>query len=99
MRRPRVVAMTKADIAILELLHNGGDELRLPPAVIADNISYSAQRVRERVTPLRKTHCIQYFDKARGVYELDDRGRRYVTGEMTEAEAEDLNAELSEFSG
>jgi predicted transcriptional regulator len=99
MRRNRVVAMTKADIAILKLLYNDGDELRLPPAVIADNIDYSAQRVRERVTPLRKTSCINYYDRGRGVYELDSRGRRFVLGEMTEEEAEALDDDLTEYSG
>ena len=99
MRRPRVVAMTKADIAILELLYNDGSELVLPPAVIADNINYSAQRVRERVGPLRETDLIQYHDKPRGVYKLDDRGRRYVTGEMGDDEAAQLDDELSAYSG
>jgi len=99
MRRHRVVAMTKADIAILELLYNDGSELVLPPAVIADNIDYSAQRVRERVKPLRETGLIQYHNKSRGVYKLDSRGRRYVTGEMTEDEADDLDDDLSSYSG
>lgn len=91
--------MTKADIAILEVLYNDGDELVLPPAVIADNIDYSAQRIRERVGPLRETDLIQYYDKPRGVYQLADRGRRYVTGEMTEEEAADLDDDLSAYSG
>lgn len=99
MRRNRVVSMTKADIATLEVLYNDGDELVMPPAVIADNIDFSAGRIRERAKPLRETGLIEYYDKPRGVYQIANRGRRYVTGEMTESEAEELDDELSSFSG
>jgi predicted transcriptional regulator len=91
--------MTKADIAILELLYNEGEELAMPPAVIADNIDYSAQRVRERVGPLRDTDLLEYNDKSRGVYQLDERGRKYVAGELDESESEQLDDELSDYSG
>jgi predicted transcriptional regulator len=98
MRRNRVVSMTKADIATLEVLYNGGDELVMPPAVIADNIGFSAARIRERAKPLRETNLIEYYDKPRGVYQIADRGRRYVTGEMSEEEAKELDEDLSEYS-
>lgn len=91
--------MTKTDIAILKLLYNGGDELRLPPAVIADNIGYSPARVRQRVKPLRETDCISYYDESRGVYEIANRGRSYILGEMSEAEADALDDDLTDYSG
>jgi len=80
------------------LINQGNEELVATPAVIAANIGYDREYVRQRMKPLRETDLIQYYDEDRGLYELGDRGRRYVTGEMTEDEAEELDEELSAYS-
>ena len=80
------------------LLNEGNRELIATPAVIAENTGYDREYVRQRMRPLRETDLIQYADEDRGMYELADRGRRYVTGEMSQEEAKELDGELSAFS-
>lgn len=98
-RPPRVPGIRLIDRDTLEfLLNEGNRDLVATPAVIAENTGYDREYVRQRMRPLRETGLIRYVDEDRGMYELDERGRRYLTGEMTEEEAEQLDEELSEFS-
>lgn len=98
-RPPRCPALRAIDRHTLEyLLNEGNEELVATPAVIAANIGYDREYVRQRMKPLRETGLLRYVDKDRGIYELGDRGRRYVTGEMSEDEAEELDEELSAYS-
>jgi DNA-binding IscR family transcriptional regulator len=92
--------MRAVDRQTLEfLLNEGNRELKATPAVIAENTGYDREYVRQRMRPLRETRLIEYVDADRGMYALADRGRRYVTGEMTEDEAAELDKELASFSG
>lgn len=90
MRRARVPWMTNADLSVLEfLLNDGNRELKATPYIIAINIDFSPHTIRERVTPLREAGLIEYYDEAHGVYQITDKGREYLAGELT---ADDLPA-------
>ncbi len=90
--RPRLADwMTPVDRDILELLHNDGGlhELVLSPRIIAENIDWSRQTVREHVMTLREHGLVEYYDETGGIYQLSDRGRSYLEGEL---DADDLEA-------
>ncbi|MFP8954542.1 ArsR family transcriptional regulator [Natrialbaceae archaeon A-arb3/5] len=88
MRRPRVDWMTRADDAILEfLLNKGNHPIVSTPAVIEANIDYKISHVRSRLRELDDADLVAYYDKNRGLYEITDRGRAYLDGELT---ADDL---------
>lgn len=74
--------MTRADDFILELLLNDGDPLIATPAVIAVNIDYSVDYVLKRMKKLRESGLVGYYDEDRGMYEITDRGRAYLAGEL-----------------
>lgn len=96
MRRDRVIGVRHSDLTILEHLRNGGDELIQMPADIAANCGYAVSTVRSRVVELRKACLIEYHDETRGQYALAELGRRYLEGELTEAEIDKLEAKLSD---
>lgn len=82
MRRPRVPWMTRSDDAILEFLYNDpGHEIRATPVTIGANIEFSHSTVLKRVRLLETAGLLRYHDEDRGIYELTDLGRRYLTGE------------------
>lgn len=87
MRRPRVDWMTRSDDAILEFLANDpGHELRAAPQTIAANIEFSHSTVLKRVRLLEQAGLLAYHDESRGIYELTELGRRYLTGDATHDE-------------
>jgi len=74
--------MTPVDRDILQLLQNGEEEeLALNPAMIAENIDWEPQTVREHLVTLRNHDFVEYRDKDRAVHVLSDRSRAFLAGE------------------
>jgi len=89
MRRPRVDWMTRADDSILEFLLNEGNRpIRATPAVIQANVDYQISHVRNRIRELHEAGLVQYYDEDRGIYQITDRGRAYLAGEVDADELE-----------
>jgi DNA-binding IclR family transcriptional regulator len=82
--------MTPVDRDILELLENEGNrELALNPTMIAENIDWKAQTVREHLITLREHGLLEYRDEDRAVHVLSDLGRAYLSGEVDPDELEE----------
>lgn len=91
MRRPRVDWMTRADDAILEFLLNEGNEpLNASPAFVEANIDYKISHIRTRLRKLLKADLVEYYDEDRGLYQITDRGRAYLEGELDAEDLEDV---------
>jgi DNA-binding transcriptional ArsR family regulator len=87
--------MTEVDISIIEyLLNEGNRELIANPKVIAVNIDYSPNTVREHMRPLRETKLVEYYDESDGLYQISNRGRRYISGELSDEEVEEIESIL-----
>lgn len=86
---PRLASwMTHVDLDVLEfLLNRPNRELVATPRIIAANIAWKSQTVRDHIIVLRDEGLVEYYDEDDGIYQLSDRGRKYLTGELT---AEDL---------
>ncbi|WP_424013664.1 winged helix-turn-helix transcriptional regulator [Halorubrum xinjiangense] len=82
--RPRVDWMNQTDDRVLELLDES--DLILTPAVIAKNLDYTRNWISRRVGKLEKAGLIE--SEGSGYYRISDRGRAYLTGNLT---AEDFN--------
>ncbi|WP_424019284.1 ArsR family transcriptional regulator [Halorientalis pallida] len=83
MQPPLASWMTPVDRDVLELLRNGDErELVLTPGVIAVNSDWERQTVREHLLQLSDEHLVEYYDEARALYQLTDRGRRYLRGDL-----------------
>ncbi|ADD03886.1 homolog to phage PhiH1 repressor protein [Natrialba magadii ATCC 43099] len=83
--------MTRADDAILEfLLNEGNHSIVSTPAVIEANIDYKISHVRTRLRKLDSAGLVEYYDEDRGLYQITDRGRAYLNGEL---EADELEPE------
>lgn len=91
MATPRLADwMTPVDRDILERLWNERNrELQLTPSMIAENVDWGHQAVREHVLTLHEHDLIEYADEDRGVYKLSDRGRKWLGGELPTEELED----------
>lgn len=88
MRRPRVDWMTRADDAILEfLLNEGNQSIVANPTTVEANIDYKISHVRGRLRALQEGGLVEYYDEDRGLYQITDRGRAYLNGDL---DAEDL---------
>lgn len=82
--------MTPVDRDILERLRNeGNEELRLTPSMIAENLDWGDQAVREHMPILREHGLVEYADETRGVYQLSDRGRAWLAGDLSTEELEE----------
>jgi predicted transcriptional regulator len=80
--------MTHADDVILEfLLNEPVGAIRATPAVVEANIDYKKTHVNNRMIELRKAGLLEYYDQDRGIYQITDRGRAYLAGEL---DTEDL---------
>jgi predicted transcriptional regulator len=75
--------MTKSDDEILMLLDSA--DIIVNPKVIAYNTSISRQTVQRRLPILIENELVE--KPSRGMYEITDRGRDYLAGEL---DAEDL---------
>ena len=78
--RPVVPWMTKSDDAILELLAE--TNIALPPAVISFNIDVSHPTVRRRLPKLLKHDLVRKADEDKGYYEITEKGRKYLAGDL-----------------
>lgn len=94
MRRPHVDWMTRADDAILEFLQNEGNrQLVATPGVIEANIGYTLSTVNQRLRKLKTAGLVEYHDEERGLYEISEQGKAYLSGtiDASELEAEEFS--------
>ncbi|WP_218778806.1 helix-turn-helix domain-containing protein [Halobacterium hubeiense] len=82
--------MTPMDRDILECLWNpGNSELVLSPRLIAENTDWGRDAVRSHMLKLREHGLVEYYDEDGGIYQLSDRGREWLEGELPTEELED----------
>lgn len=82
--------MTRADDAILEFLLNKGNEpIVANPSTVEANIEYKISHIRRRLRALQKGGLVQYYDEDRGLYQITDRGRAYLAGELNAGDLEE----------
>lgn len=82
--------MTPVDRDILEMLQNGDErELVLTPGVLAENIDWGRGTVRNHLQKLREHGMVTYYDEERSLYQLSERGREYLAGDLDVAELEE----------
>ena len=82
--------MTRADDAILEfLLNDGNEDLIATPAVIEMNIEFGISTVRGRLRKLHESGLVEYFDKSRGAYQISEKGKEYLSGDLDASELKD----------
>lgn len=78
------------DRDILERLWNPGNrELVLSPRLIAENTDWGRDAVRAHMLELRKHGLVEYYDEDAGIYQLSERGRQWLEGEVETSELED----------
>jgi predicted ArsR family transcriptional regulator len=78
------------DRDILERLRNEGNkELVLTPALISENTDWSRNAVRKHMIELRNRGLVEYYDEDRSIYQLSDRGRAWLAGDLSTDELED----------
>lgn len=78
MRRPPDWMKLPADDRILEFF--GSHDIILSPIVVAKNMDYGQQYVRERVRELTNYGLLD--KESRGYYRINDQGRAYLDGEI-----------------
>lgn len=84
--RPLVSWMTKSDPAIVEIF--GEAEIALPPGVVDYNLSGVSRSTIIRRLPVLVEHgLLKKVDEDRGYYQITDRGRAYLAGDL---DADDL---------
>lgn len=89
--RPRLADwMTPVDRDVLEVLRNDGNrELVLTPRLIAENSDWKRNTVRRHVRTLADHGLVEHYDESAGIYQLTDRGRAYLAGDLDASELED----------
>jgi len=81
--------MTAADDRILEfLLNEGNRSIVATPAVIEMNVDYQRTHVSNRLGELLDAGLVEYYDEERAAYQITDRGRAYLAGELNADELE-----------
>lgn len=84
--------MTKSDPAILELFDETG--IAMPPAVVSYNITgVSHPTVKRRLPVLTDHGLLEKVDESKGYYQISQKGRDYLSGEL---DVEDLEIELEQ---
>jgi len=82
--------MTPMDRDILERLRNpGNSELVLTPRLIAENTDWGRDAVRAHILELRERDLVEYYDEEAGIYQLSDRGRSWLEGDLPTEALED----------
>lgn len=76
--RPRVSWMTRADDAILELLHEAG--IAVNPSTIAFNIDYDPRYVSRRCRTLEEHGLVERVHESKAMYEITELGADYLHG-------------------
>ena len=84
--RPRVSWMTNADDTILEFFED--HSIALPPSAVAYNIDFSDTHVRNRMRTLADEGLLEKVDEKKGYYEITERGRKYLAGELDASQLE-----------
>ncbi len=82
MADPTEGGLHRSHKAILEFLDNDGNELRATPRVIQANIDYAISTVRNRIRELEEWGFVEYYDEDNGIYQLSEKGHRYLGGEF-----------------
>lgn len=78
------------DHEILRILWNpGGEEYVLTPRLVAENTSWSWTAVRQHLLTLRDHGLVEYYDEDVGIYQLSDRGRAWLNGDLDTEDLED----------
>ena len=85
MRRPGEWMQMPTDDRILEALDT---DLKLTPAVIAENIGRSREQVQRRLSELQDRGLVKR--PKRGYYLITDEGRAYLTSDL---DADDLEGD------
>ena len=82
--------MTPVDRDILDcLLNEGNRELILNPSAIAANLDWGSQTIREHMLLLRQHDLVEYYDESRALYQLSERGRAWLQGDLPTEDLED----------
>ena len=80
--------MTKSDPAILEFFEDTG--ISMPPAVVSYNIEGISHPTVKRRLPVLEENCLlKKVDENKGYYQITDRGRAYLEGELNADDLED----------
>ncbi len=77
--------MTQADDRILETLEDTG--ILLSPRILAVNNDYTRQHISRRLSRLVAAGLVEKVDE--GLYQITDRGRAYLAGELDSDDLED----------
>lgn len=80
--------MMHADVYILDLFHT--HEIVLTPIVISIELDYERSYVQNRIAALTQAELLEREGSARGVYQITERGKRFIDDELTEEEVEEL---------
>lgn len=91
MRRPELASwMTAMDYDILHRLHNPGNtELALTPRMLEVNTNWSRSGIDDHLPILREHGLIEYYDEEDGIYQLSDRARAWLEGDLPTEELEE----------
>jgi DNA-binding IclR family transcriptional regulator len=81
--------MTQADNRILETFEDS--DLTLSPRILSYNTDYSRHYVARRLSELEERNMVVKVDE--GLYEITDRGRAYLAGELDADDLEDSENE------
>lgn len=84
--RPRVDWMTRADDYILELLRDAG--IAANPSTIGFNIDYDRRYVSQRCRKLSENDLLKRVDEPRAMYEITEKGKKYLAGDLDADELE-----------
>lgn len=80
--------MTQGDDRILETLESSG--LVLSPRILSENTDYTRNYINKRLKKLRENGLVERVDE--GLYEITDRGRDYLAGELDADDLEEPDA-------
>lgn len=93
--RPRVDWMTQSDERILEFLSE--KDIVSSPSVIAANLEYNSNYISRRCRKLTQAGLIQRVDATN--YQVTTLGERFLSGDLTQNEVNDLEGALGNCSG
>lgn len=89
--RPLITWMTPADNSVLDFLSGHEVErFRVPPKVVAMNTDISASHVRKRMLKLKAANLLERTGKPQGYYWITELGYRYLSGDLTKQEGDQL---------
>lgn len=91
MPRPKLASwMTPMDYDVLRRLQNPGDtELVLTPRTLEANTNWSRSGIEDHLPILMEHGLIEYYDEEKSLYQLSDRGRAWLEGDLPTDALED----------